>query len=200
MIPFFVCVISLNRPGNPEIDKKSVELKALITRLTTYIENVKGELTEDDYNFIARSYNDCRMIARTIDSKNWNTLYSNSLRENYSTKMLIRSELLDTNAEIQLINGIPREINLIQIVPVADSKKGLDVEYERTLYIYKVKANTLEKAIELMVPDYSSLTAIDKQKFVEYLDKININIWKEGEDYKYAPKAIIAIPPQGTLN
>jgi len=185
---------------NPEIDKKSVEFKALITRLTTYIENVKGELTEDDYNFIARSYNDCRMIARTIDSKNWNTLYSNSLRENYSTEMLINSELNDVNTEIQLINGIPREINLIQIVPVADSKKGLEVEYERTLYIYKVKANTLEKAIELMVPDYSSLTAIDKQKFVEYLDKININIWKEGVDYKYAPKAIIAIPPQGTLN
>ncbi len=65
---------------NPQIDTLSTEFNVLVKRLGSYLlGGTYGELTEDDYNFIAQSYNDLRLISRTIEGRNFHPNYTDEL-------------------------------------------------------------------------------------------------------------------------
>ncbi len=175
---------------NPNIDSRSVEFTKLADRLTSYIINTRGELTEDDYNFFARAYNDARMLARLIEARNFHPDYAASLREYYSTALLVDGTAVDIGLEAGHIASIPRDADtMIMIESDADT-----IEYERTRYFYRVFARSFERAVELMRPQYSSFSPEEKRQAMQCIDAINPGVHLSGNIYTVNPEMGIAIP------
>ncbi|MBR0300277.1 MAG: DUF4982 domain-containing protein [Bacteroidales bacterium] len=89
---------------NTAMDKNTIEFKALVNRLTIYVENTRGELTEDDYNFVAQTYNSLRQITHTIRMTVPDPEERESLIESYSKRMLEDGEVIDVNAVLSQFN------------------------------------------------------------------------------------------------
>lgn len=179
---------------NPSMDKKSVEFHKLIRRLTTYIENVNGELTEDDYNFIARTYNDVRMLSGTIDSRNFHPGYAAELKEYYSTRMLVDGTMTDVKAEARKILGIDRDLDVVLYTPDVKVPNGLD--YERTKYYYRTTMPTLDEVLFGLHPEWKTRSASEMAKIRKYLVSINPALKQEGDTWMLIPDRMIAIPKQ----
>ena len=86
--------------NNVAIDKNTVEFKYLVKKLAKYLENTNGELTEDDYNFIAQKYNSLRQITHTIRTSCADQDTKDALIESFSKRMLIDGEEIDIKATI----------------------------------------------------------------------------------------------------
>ena len=179
---------------NPSMDKKSVEFRKLIRRLTAYIENVNGELTEDDYNFIARTYNDVRMLSGTIDSRNFHPGYAAQLKEYYATRMLVDGAMMDVKAEVRKVLGIDRDLDVVLYAPDVKVPNGLD--YERTKYYYRTTMPTLDEVLFSLHPELKTRSASEIARIRKYLVSINPALKRDGKAWMLIPDQIIAIPKQ----
>lgn len=179
---------------NPSMDRKSVEFEKLIRRLTVYIENVNGELTEDDYNFIARTYNDVRMLSNAIDSRNFHPGYAAELKEYYATHMLVDAAMTDVRAEVKKILGIGRELDAVLYTPDANVPDGLD--YERTKYHYRTTMPTLDEVLFGLHPELKGRGASEIARIRKRLAGINPALRQVDGTWMLIPDRIIAIPKQ----
>lgn len=180
---------------NPEIDKKSIEFKALVKRLGSYLAGTNGEFTEDDYNFIAQTYNSLRLLSRTVDSRNFHPDYRQELVKHYSAAMLTDGKIVDVTAELAMIDSIPREIDVMYIRNPQKSSQILPILYGNTSYRYSAVASTLEAALELLHPgEYSSLPAEKQRSLLAYLARINPSITIDGTVVTFKFDKPIAIP------
>lgn len=179
---------------NPGIDKKSIEFEKLIKRLTIYIENVNGELTEDDYNFIARTFNDTRMLAKIIETKNFHPDYAKALREYYSHAMLVEGKMVDVSKESEKINQIPRELDIVVYVTPEETKINNGLEYERTKYYNRSNISDLDEIITILHPEYAKMNDQVKTKVKKYLVQINPMLIGNDGKYRIAEQSCIAIP------
>ena len=180
--------------NNPTLDKKALEFPYLLKRMTEYIVNTKGELTEDDYNFVARRYNDCRMLARVIESRNFHPEYMQSLRNHYANTIITKGEMLDVSKEILLMNKVSRELRIVKVWDKA--RMGNEISYERTLYYYKTAINKIDDILSNFYSDYKSLDKTDKKRIIKYLYKINPQLDQKEIDSNYVIPydTFIAIP------
>jgi len=180
---------------NPQMDTKSIEFKTLIKRLGSYLQGTSGELTEDDYNFIAKAYNDLRLLSRTIESRNFHPNYTDELISNYSRRLLTENKIIDIEAEQRKIQAIPREIDILFIRNPQKSSQVLPIQYGNTTYRYSAVAASIEEALDLLHPDeYKALTADKKKQLLDYLVKINPAITKSKDGYNIKFDKPIAIP------
>jgi hypothetical protein len=178
---------------NPVVDRNTIEFEKLIRRLTAYIENTNGELTEDDYNFIVRQYNDSRMLARLVETRGFPAEYVNTLRDYYSGMLLLESKQIDMSMELNRINNIPKHLHLIKILPT-NGNDPCPVNYEYVGSYYWTCSKSLEKIIAAFYPDYSGWSQQQKNDFSDNIYQINPNINKSGEEYILMENTPIVIP------
>lgn len=179
---------------NPAIDRKSVEFRKLIRRLTSYIENVNGELTEDDYNFIARTYNDLRMLSGVIESRNFHPGYAAELKEYYATRMLLDGTTTDLKSEARKLQAIDRDLDIVLYTPEVKVPDGLD--YERTKYYYRTTLPTLEQVLDALHPEFKETADPERAKILKRLAGINPALKLKNGVWMLTPGKIIAIPKQ----
>lgn len=180
---------------NPQIDTLSTEFNVLVKRLGAYLQGTSGELTEDDYNFIAQSYNDLRLLSRTIEGRNFQPNYTDELIRDYSQRLLTDNKIIDVTTEQNMINSIPREIDILFIRNPQKSNQILPIQYGNTTYRYSAVAGSIEEALDLLHPDeYKKLSTEEKTRLLDYLTKINPAITKTKDGYKIKFDKPIAIP------
>lgn len=176
---------------NPGMDSLGIEFGYLIRRLASYLENTHGELTEDDYNFMAGSYNRLRMICKAIDNRNFHPLYAETLKTDYSERMLSKGELVDTDKEMAFINGIPSALDIVIIRNPGKSSQKARVQYGNTSYRYSVVASSLEEAVRLLRPEISDAVL---GSTLAATAMINPFVRQDGNSYKFEFDKAIAIP------
>lgn len=179
---------------NPDIDVRCVEFKYLIDRLTTYIENTHGELTEDDYNFLARTYNDLRMVSRVIDNRNFHPLYAKKLKTDLSQRILINGELLDIDEIISDIRAVPSLLDIVLVRDPDNSSQIAKVQYGNTTYRYSVVAESLEEVVGLLHPKFRDMDSESRARILETIVEINPDVRYEGGKYFFKFNEAIAIP------
>lgn len=189
-----VAMVDFVASVNPGIDTGSVEFECLIQNLTSYIENTKGELTEDDYNFIAKSYNDLRLLSRVVENRNFHPEYTAELKLHYSRQMILENKVTDVDTERAKINAIPGEIDIVMARNPEKSKQPAPLQYGNTVYRYSAVAATLEELISLMRPEFVNLTREERQQFMEYVAGINPAVESTIDGYAIAFDRAIAIP------
>lgn len=176
---------------NHEMDSTGIEFCYLVRRLASYLQNTHGELTEDDYNFIAGSYNSLRMICKTIDNRNFHPLYAEALKTDYAERMLMKGELADVAEEMGFINKIPSALDIVLIRNPDTYPQKSKVRYGNTSYRYSVVASSLEEAIHLLRPDISD-TEIGR--ILDATAAINPSVRQDGNRYIFEFNNAIAIP------
>ena len=180
---------------NPQMDTKTLEFKTLVQRLASYLQGTSGELTEDDYNFIAKTYNDLRLLTRTVESRNFHPDYAKELIRYYSRRLLTENKLMDIDAEQKSIQAIPRELDILFIRNPQKSSQVLPIQYGNTTYRYSAVAASIEEALRLLHPkEYDKLSASRKKSLLDYLAKINPSINKRQDGYGIKFDTPIAIP------
>ncbi len=180
---------------NPGIDTLSIEFGVLIKRLGSYLQGTSGEMTEDDYNFIAKTYNDLRLLSRTIENRNFHPNYTDELVRNYSGRMLTDNKIVDVEAAQKMINEIPQEIDVIFVRNPQRSSQILPIVYGNTTYRYSAVANSIEETLELLHPEeYKKLSDTEKKRLLDYIVKINPAVTKTEEGIKIKFDKPIAIP------
>ena len=178
---------------NPQIDSSCVEFRSLVKRLAGYVAGVKGELTEDDYNFIARTYNDVRMLARVVDSRNFHPAYAEELKKYYAETMLERGELTDVEGEVRMLEAIPREIDIVYIRRPKGTAADT-IQYGNTTYRYSAYTSSLEGAVALLHPGFGKFGPQQREKVLDYLVKINPSLTRDGGKYRFRFDRPLAVP------
>lgn len=154
---------------NPAMDKRYPEFKHLVRRLTSYLENTRGELTEDDYNFIAVSYNDARYLSDIVRSRNFHPLYAELLINSYSSQLIEKGRTLDIAQCAEQIGAIPGSLDIVRV-------KGIEAptsKYGNTTYCYTATARTAEELICLFHPEYGAYDAKRKDRILRFLSAMN---------------------------
>ena len=179
---------------NPQIDKKSVEFKCLVKKLTVYIENTRGELTEDDYNFIARTYNDLRMLSRSIENRHFHPAYTEELKSYYADRMLVRGRTTDIGKTIRLIDAIPDGLDIVYVRNPERSTQPAPLQYGNTTYRYSAVAASVERAVELLHPEFTDFAPAERRRVMDYLTRINPSVVRNGDGYAFRFDRPLAIP------
>lgn len=157
---------------NPAIDKRYPEFRHLVRRLASYLENTSGELTEDDYNFIAVSYNDARYLSDIVRSRNFHPLYAEALIDSYSGQLIDKGRTLDIAQCAEIINSIPGSLDIVCVRENDTPSK----KYGNTTYYYTATAWTMEELICLFHPEYCGYDAGRKDRILHFLSTINPSV------------------------
>ena len=181
-----------------KMDRKSAEFNALVKRMSAYIENTKGELTEDDYNFTAQIYNDLRFLSRTIESRSLHPDFVAEMKKYYAKRMLTDGVVTDVAAEQERINRIPLETDILYVKEPGKATQDTII-YNESTSVYRAVAGSLEEALGLMMPRFSSLPESEKAALLDRIADFNPAVTKEGNNYKINFGHPIAIPRNNAL-
>ncbi|MGM9787246.1 MAG: glycoside hydrolase family 2 protein [Candidatus Cryptobacteroides sp.] len=179
---------------NPGIDVDCIEFGFLMERLGTYLENTAGELTEDDYNFIGKSYNDLRLLSRAIDNRNFHPLYSMQLKKDLSKRVILKGELVDIEKALHQINSIPPLLDIVLVRNPSKSSQVAKVQYGNTTYRYSIVASSIEEVVELLHPGFSGLTEEERVKFLTLVAEVNPSVIYAGDGCGFRYDTPVAIP------
>ncbi len=179
---------------NPGIVQDCIEFGYLIERLATYVENTRGELTEDDYNFIAKAYNDLRMLCKVVDNRNFHPLYAKQLKTDLAQRIIADGKIVDIEDETAHINGIPALLDIVLIRNPKKSDQAAKVQYGNTSYRYSIVADSVEETVQLLNPEFKDADTGTQDAFLQRIADINPTVeYSDGKCGFKFDKAI-AIP------
>ncbi|MCF8262902.1 MAG: DUF4982 domain-containing protein [Melioribacteraceae bacterium] len=157
--------------NNKSVYKKSFAFKRLENEFGIYLVKMNGELVADDYNFIIKKYNDARTLDEIIELKNFHPKYEELLKKNYAERFIVNSEILDLEEEKDFINSIPGDSRLNRFKKIKNGEGK--ITRNNALHWYDVEAKNIEELIELNFPSFNLLQSNDKNRVIEFIDRIN---------------------------
>lgn len=95
------------REKNPTLDFAAPEYQAVVLAFAALLQNNRGSLVRDDFNFTVGFYNDCRQITREIGTLEVPPLFKRALRAHYARVMIEQGEAKDYDAEARWLASLP---------------------------------------------------------------------------------------------
>lgn len=180
---------------NPAIDKRYPEFRHLLRRMAAYIENTRGELTEDDYNFMARAYNDARYLSDKIRSRNFHPAYAEALINECSQQLIGKGRVLDIAQCAEFIDAMPGGLDVVYVRRPAAEGVAPFLKYGNTTYYYTAVAADAEELICLFHPEFSGFDAERKDRVFRAIAEMNPYFHRSGTaEAEFDYDAAIAIP------
>jgi hypothetical protein len=155
------------RDKNPAIEFSSPEYLNVVLAFGRLLENNRGSLVRDDFNFTVGLYNDCRAITRQIDNLKSPAIFKRSLREYYARTIIEEGQARDCGAETRWLESLPQG----QVV-VAGAAPGP----EREPGVLYASAPDLEAMVTLALPEFKTVSGGSKAALLQALCGINPNI------------------------
>ncbi|HHE74786.1 MAG TPA: DUF4982 domain-containing protein, partial [Desulfobacteraceae bacterium] len=184
---------SFLQKGNPDFDKDLQESRVLLDYFVNYLIRMNGELIGDDFNFMAHSYNDLRLISTAIDQSNlWYNL-ATMLVYNYAEQIIIKGESVDAENEAKLFVNLPEN----RLILKRNEKSGggnpwISGEWQREPF--GCYFTDLEDLVKLAYPVYIGYTEDQKSRYRSYVDAINPELELKGGRYIYSGEVVFCLP------
>jgi hypothetical protein len=137
-----------------------------VDALTESLVKMNGEIITDDYNFMARAFNSCRMISHAIDAKDFNAAFRDALKTYFAYKLIKNGIPADNLSEIKRVQNIPGDIKIIML-----RGDNHQVEYDKDLKLYVVGTEDLKEAIKLLDPKVKSADEVIKRSISMLISK-----------------------------
>jgi hypothetical protein len=152
--------------NNPTLDTSSVELNYLTDIMAVQLTNSDGRIPPEDFNFSAGNYNNCRLIARYINSTKLPQIFKDGLRKYYSEAIIRKGNEKDAGDEMNWLNWIPSGGT---VVVVQDDKtiqpppKG----------VILTKSTDLKDIIAAVYPQFVNFSTEAKERALLFTGKVN---------------------------
>lgn len=151
--------------NNPAVDTSSVELVSLTEILAVQLTNYEGRLPVEDFNLSAGNYNNCRLIARYINSTKLPQLFKDGLRKYYSDEIIKKGNEKDAGDEMNWLNWIPSggTVVVVQDEHTTQIPKG----------VVLTKSADLKDIIASVYPQFAGFSAEAKERALLFTGKAN---------------------------
>lgn len=151
--------------NNPSVDTSTVEFNFLTDILALQLRNSGGKLQPEDYNFNIDHFNNCRLIARYINSTKLPQLFKDGLRKYYSDAIIKMGNEKDAGDEMNWLNWIPSGGTVVYV----QSDKLLQVPKGAVL----AKNDNLQDIIATVYPQFANFSAEAKERALLFTGKVN---------------------------
>jgi dienelactone hydrolase len=155
------------RNANPALDPNSPEYRAVVQVFARLLQNNKGSLVRDDFNFTAGFYNDSRRITRDVDQLKVPAVFKASLHEHYARTIIEQGEAKDYAAEKRWLESLPSgRVVVAGAAPPTGAEPGV-------LY---ADSSDLDVIVTLAQPEFKTVPEGRKQALLEALCSFNPTI------------------------
>ena len=151
--------------NNPSIDTTSVELKTLVSILSSQLSNNNGQLSAFDYNYNIENYNNCRLISGYIKATKLPELYKAGLRSYYADKIISQGNQKNAGDEMNWLNWIPSGGTVV----ICRDSKSPPVPKGTIL----TEKNDLSEIITVVHPVFASYSLEAKERALVFISKMN---------------------------
>lgn len=152
------------RKRNPTLGFAGPEYQAVVSTFAVLLQNSRGHLVRDDFNFTVGFYNDCRQITREIAALGVPQLFERVLRAHYAQVIIEQGEARDSEAETRWLASLPMGKLVASGVPDGGVREP-DV-------LYTDKAN-LAAMVAVAVPEFKDLDAGRKAAILDVICALN---------------------------
>ena len=151
--------------NNSSVDTSSVELKTLVSILSSQLINNKGQLSAFDYNFNIENYNNCRLISGYIKATKLPEFYKAGLRSYYADKIIAQGNQKNAGDEMNWLNWIPSGGTVV----ICRDGKPLSVPKGTIL----TEKDDLSEIITAVHPVFANYSQEAKERALEFISKMN---------------------------
>ena len=159
---------------NPSVDTTQIEFRALKNLLASQLASLDGQMNADDFNIVADSYNNCRLIAGYINFTKLPPLFKEGLRKFYSDEMITSGVEKNPGDEMNWLNWIPSGGTVVIYQPEKSPSGDKSVIY--------TKNPDLSAIITEVYPQFSKFTSEARERALIFTSKANPYVHKTQEN------------------
>lgn len=108
--------------------------------------------------------------------------------------MLVRGRTTDIGKTIRLIDAIPDGLDIVYVRNPERSTQPVPLQYGNTTYRYSAVAASVERAVELLHPEFTDFAPAERRRVMDYLTRINPSVVRNGDGYAFRFDRPLAIP------
>jgi hypothetical protein len=176
--------------NNPAADTASVEFRALAEILAVQVQNNRGSMPAEDFNYNIDHYNNCRLIYSYIMATKLPPLFKETLRKYYSRSVITLGSEKNAGDEMNWLNWIPSGGTVV-IAPDEKTKTGI----KGVVYI---KKTALTDIIATVYPQFGGFSDDAKERALTFISKMNPYVDADNSGgtitYSARPGEMILIP------
>jgi hypothetical protein len=142
-----------------------VEFNSFSEIVAVQLINSEGRISIDDYNFNAENYNNCKLIARYINSTKLPQFFKDGLRKYYSDAIIKKGNEKDAGDEMNWLNWIPSggTVVVVQDDKIIQVPKG----------VILTKNADLKDIISAVYPQFAGFSTEAKERALLFTGKVN---------------------------
>jgi len=154
--------------NNPSLDTTTIEFKTFVGLISYHLTNNNGRIIDDDYNYNAGLFNNCRLISGYINATKLPPLFKEALKQYYANSIIRLGSEKNAGEEMNWLNWIPSGGTV-----VVSSDKSAANYPKGTIVTSKTE---LRDIISLVYPVFPSFSDEAKERALTFISKMNPGI------------------------
>ena len=151
--------------ANPSVDTTSIEFSVLIRLLSVHLNNSKGVITADDFNFNAGHFNNSRLISGYVNATKLPPLFKETLRKYYAELLIVKGSERNAGDEMNWLNWIPSGGTVI-----VSQDGSVPIWPKGTLTTPK---SSLDELITAVYPAFAKYNPEARERALTFISKMN---------------------------